>query len=68
MLRSHQFGESVTDFLRMVAESRHEMDAVSPHGPLSALNARVYILHGTEDNVIPASEADWLAPTSLQHC
>src|SRR3954451_15805619 len=30
MLRSRQFGESVTDFLRMVAESKDEMDAVSP--------------------------------------
>src|SRR4051794_20743939 len=61
MLRSRQFGESVTDFLRMVAESKDEMAAVSPHGRLSALKAHVYILHGTEDNVTPASEADWLA-------
>ena len=52
---------TVTDFLRIVAESKDEMDAVSLHGRLSGLHARVYILHGTEDNVIPASEADWLA-------
>ena len=37
------------------------MDSVSPHGRLVRLRAHVYILHGTEDNVIPASEADWLA-------
>jgi pimeloyl-ACP methyl ester carboxylesterase len=37
------------------------MAAVSPHGHLANLHARVYLLHGTEDNVIPVSEADWLA-------
>ena len=61
MLRSRQFGESITDFLRIVEESREEMNAVSPRGRLARLRARVYLLHGTEDNVIPVSEADWLA-------
>src|SRR5207302_457650 len=56
-----KFGESVTDLLRIVEESRDEMAAVSPHGHLATLHARVYLLHGTEDNVIPVSEADWLA-------
>jgi pimeloyl-ACP methyl ester carboxylesterase len=60
-LHSRQFGESITDFLRIVEESREEMNAVSPRGHLGSLRARVYLLHGTEDNVIPASEADWLA-------
>jgi len=60
-LRSRQFGDSQTDFLRIVEESRNEMSAVSPRGHLSGLRTRVYLLHGTEDNVIPASEADWLA-------
>ena len=60
-LRSRQFGDSVTDFLRIVAESKGAMDAVSPRGRLAGLRARVYLLHGTEDNVIPVSEADWLA-------
>jgi pimeloyl-ACP methyl ester carboxylesterase len=61
MLRTHQFGDSLTDLLRVVEESREEMAAVSPHGHLAALHARVYLLHGTEDNVIPPSEEDWLA-------
>ena len=61
MLRSRQFGESVTDFLRIIEESHDEMSAVSPRGRLANLHARVYLLHGTEDNVIPVSEADWLA-------
>jgi pimeloyl-ACP methyl ester carboxylesterase len=60
-LRLHQFGDSLTDFVRVVEESRDEMAAVSPHGHLSGLHARVYLLHGTEDNVIPPSEEDWLA-------
>jgi pimeloyl-ACP methyl ester carboxylesterase len=61
ILRTRQYGESITDFLRIAEESHAEMDAVSPHGHLAGLRARVYLLHGTEDNVIPASEADWLA-------
>jgi dienelactone hydrolase len=68
MLRSRQFGDAVTDFLRIVAESSDEMNAVSPRAHLSNLHAHVYLLHGTEDNVIPASETDWLAseiPSSL---
>jgi pimeloyl-ACP methyl ester carboxylesterase len=61
MLRAHQFGDSLTDFLRIIEESRDEMAAVSPRGRLAGLRARVYLLHGTEDNVIPPSEEDWLA-------
>lgn len=39
---------------------RSEMDAVSPHGHLSALHVPVFLLHGTGDSVIPASETLWL--------
>lgn len=67
MLRAHQFDDSRTDFLRIVEESRDEMAAVSPHGKLGNLHARVYLLHGTEDNVIPASEEDWLASEIPPH-
>jgi pimeloyl-ACP methyl ester carboxylesterase len=66
-LRMHQFGDSITDFIRIVEESREEMAAVSPHGHLSGLRARVYLLHGTEDNVIPPSEEDWLASEIPPH-
>ena len=47
----------------LVEIQRHseEMAAVSPHGRLGDLKVRVFILHGTADNVIPASESEWLA-------
>ena len=67
LLRAHQFGDSLTDFLRIVEESREEMAAVSPHARLSGLHARVYLLHGTVDNVIPPSEEDWLASEIPPH-
>jgi pimeloyl-ACP methyl ester carboxylesterase len=38
-----------------------EMQAVSPHGQVSTLHVPVYLLHGTTDTVIPASETMWLA-------
>lgn len=38
-----------------------EMEAVSPHSQISNLRVPVYLLHGTTDSVIPASETLWLA-------
>ena len=38
-----------------------EMDAVSPHGKISAMGTPVYLLHGAGDTIIPASETLWLA-------
>jgi pimeloyl-ACP methyl ester carboxylesterase len=38
-----------------------EMEAVSPHGHVAGLRVPVYLLHGTTDSVIPASETLWLA-------
>jgi pimeloyl-ACP methyl ester carboxylesterase len=38
-----------------------EMQAVSPHSQISGLRIPVYLLHGTTDSVIPASETLWLA-------
>lgn len=40
---------------------RPEMEPVSPHGHLGGIKGHVYLLHGTGDTVIPATEADWLA-------
>lgn len=37
-----------------------EMQAVSPRGHISQLKVPVYLLHGTGDSVIPASETMWL--------
>ena len=39
---------------------RRALAAVSPHGRLQRLRAPCFILHGSGDNVIPASEALWL--------
>jgi dienelactone hydrolase len=38
-----------------------EMQAVSPHGHMGQLKVPVYLLHGSGDSVIPASETLWLA-------
>jgi pimeloyl-ACP methyl ester carboxylesterase len=38
-----------------------EMQAVSPHGQISSLRVPVYLLHGSTDTIIPASETMWLA-------
>jgi len=37
------------------------MAAVSPRGKLDHLKVPVFLLHGTADSVIPASESEWLA-------
>ncbi len=47
--------------LQEITLHKDEMDAVSPHGHMAALQAPVYLLHGAGDTVIPASETLWLA-------
>lgn len=44
-----------------IEKHRPDMEAVSPHGHLSHLTTPVYLLHGSGDSVIPASETLWLA-------
>lgn len=46
---------------RVIATHRDAMRRVSPHDDLSGLRARVFLLHGAGDTVIPASETRWLA-------
>src|SRR5262249_43028793 len=57
-------------FFREIDRHRDEMQAVSPHSHISDLKTRVFLLHGTADSVIPASETLWLAkevpPTQLR--
>jgi pimeloyl-ACP methyl ester carboxylesterase len=48
-------------FFREIDRHRDEMEAVSPHSHISDLHVPVYLLHGTTDSVIPASETLWLA-------
>jgi pimeloyl-ACP methyl ester carboxylesterase len=47
--------------VREIQRHSEEMEAVSPHGHVSGLRVPVYLLHGTTDSVIPASETMWLA-------
>lgn len=47
--------------LRSIAKHGEEFAAVSPAGKLARLWTRVFLLHGTGDNVIPATESEWLA-------
>lgn len=49
------------DLLRIVDAHQDEDTGVSPHGHLAGLRAPVYLLHGADDSVIPASETLWLA-------
>lgn len=59
------------EILDVITEHAGAMKAVSPHGNLGGLRARVYLLHGEGDNVIPAAETRWLAadapPGSVQN-
>ncbi len=51
----------VQQFMTEIGRHRADMDAVSPHGHLAGLHVPVYLLHGSGDTVIPASETEWLA-------
>jgi dienelactone hydrolase len=43
----------------IVTDQRAELAALSPRGRLAAIRAPVYLVHGTDDSVIPASETEW---------
>jgi dienelactone hydrolase len=43
-----------------ISKHHEEMEAVSPHGHLGNLTVQVFLLHGSGDSVIPASETLWL--------
>jgi dienelactone hydrolase len=54
--------ESLRDeLLTDITASEKQMDAVSPHGKIGNIAVPVLLLHGTGDEVIPASESQWLA-------
>lgn len=58
------------ELLAEIEKRAPEMRAVSPRGRLAGLKAHAYLLHGSGDRVIPASETLWLAkdvpPSSLR--
>ena len=43
----------------IVGEQRAELASLSPRGRLAAIHAPVYLVHGADDAVIPASETSW---------
>jgi len=47
------------EFEAIVDQQRAELAALSPRGRLAAIHAPVYLVHGTDDSVIPASETEW---------
>ena len=55
----------------IAAQDAAEMASVSPHGHLAGLSARVFLLHGLDDDYIPSAEAEWTAkelpPGKLDH-
>ena len=57
----HDRGLLQEAFMKEIDLHKPEMDAVSPHGKLGNLTVPVFLLHGTGDSVIPASETLWLA-------
>lgn len=71
LLFAHDFAHNndavKADLLASIARHRREMSAVSPHGHLAGLRARVLVLHGSEDSVIPAVEALWLVKDADDH-
>jgi pimeloyl-ACP methyl ester carboxylesterase len=59
-LFKHHIDALAPVLLRGVQKYHDELAAISPHGNLAGLEARVYLLHGAADNVVPASETEWL--------
>ncbi|MCS6898498.1 MAG: hypothetical protein RMJ98_02075 [Myxococcales bacterium] len=53
-----ELGEEVR---RVLGKQEAAMAAVSPAGKLRGVSGHVYLLHGSEDRVIPPSEVLWLA-------
>jgi pimeloyl-ACP methyl ester carboxylesterase len=62
MNRLYQHDASGVTAQLKAAIDRHsaEMATISPHGQLSSLRVPVLLLHGTGDDVIPATEMLWL--------
>lgn len=46
---------------RQLAQARATMRSVSPHAVLAKVRCPVFLVHGTDDAVVPCSETEWLA-------
>jgi pimeloyl-ACP methyl ester carboxylesterase len=61
VLDASRHAELGTLLLEAVADNRAALAAVSPAGKLAELAVPTYLIHGTEDPVIPSIETAWLA-------
>jgi dienelactone hydrolase len=57
----HQMDQVRPQLLAEIDKHQILMQQVSPAGHLKQVQVPVYLLHGEGDNVIPASETEWLA-------
>jgi dienelactone hydrolase len=60
-LFEHRLQELSEPITREVDVDRAGLESVSPHGRLARLRVPVFLLHGSGDSVIPATETGWLA-------
>jgi len=60
LLFAHHREAFTGEIEQAIARHHAEMAPVSPHGQLGGLQVPVFLLHGSEDNVIPPSELFWL--------
>jgi dienelactone hydrolase len=56
---SGRLNELSSDLEALVRDRADELETLSPRGKLARISCPVYLLHGTGDTVIPASETDW---------
>ncbi|HXZ14284.1 MAG TPA: alpha/beta fold hydrolase [Candidatus Sulfotelmatobacter sp.] len=59
-LFNRQFDTLRPKMLVAIRADQPQLDAISPHGRIAGLRIPVFILHGTADDIIPASESAWL--------
>lgn len=59
-LFNRQFDTLRPKMLAAIRADQSQLDAISPHGHIAGLRIPVFILHGTADDIIPASESVWL--------
>jgi dienelactone hydrolase len=57
----HRVSELAPELLAEIGRLEPELAAVSPSAVLARVRVPVFVLHGAGDNVIPATEALWLA-------
>jgi dienelactone hydrolase len=57
----HHRAQLQQTFFHEIERHQGEMEAVSPHSHIADLRVPVYLLHGSSDSIIPASETQWLS-------